>query len=88
MTWDRGNYKTISAASRSLKILDMGLISDIAEWCWLLAGHVCQAMPIFGWQLAESSSLNMQILTKSHGICGPETISAASRPMNILHIWV
>jgi hypothetical protein len=32
----------------------MGLISDVVMWCWLLVDHWCQAMPIFGLQLAES----------------------------------
>ena len=33
----------------------MGLMSNAAEWCWLLVAQECQAMPIlFGQQLAES----------------------------------
>jgi hypothetical protein len=40
--------QTISAASRPLNILHMGLMSAAAEWCWLLMAHVSQAMPIFG----------------------------------------
>jgi hypothetical protein len=36
----------------------MGLMSDAAEWCWLLLdAHGCQAMPIFGKRLAESFAL-------------------------------
>ena len=64
----------------------MGLMSDAAEWCWLLVAHGCQAMPIFRWQLAERFGTHTQNWTKSHGICGHETISAASRPLNILHM--
>jgi hypothetical protein len=52
-----GPHETISASSRPLNILHMGLMSDAAEWCWLLVAHGCQAMPIFGWQLAESLAL-------------------------------
>jgi hypothetical protein len=32
----------------------MDLMSDAAEWCWLLMAHVSQAMMIFGRGLAES----------------------------------
>jgi hypothetical protein len=35
----------------------MGLMSDAEEWFWLLVAHACQAVPIFGRQLAESLSL-------------------------------
>jgi hypothetical protein len=45
-----GIHQTISVASRPLDILHMGLISDVAVWCWLLVAHWCQAMPIFGLQ--------------------------------------
>jgi hypothetical protein len=79
--------QTISAAFRPLNILHMGLMSDAAEWCWLLMAHVSQAMPIFWKWLAESFALlQQQICIKSHGICGQQTISAASRPLNILHM--
>jgi hypothetical protein len=53
--------QTISAAFRPLNILHMGLMSDAAEWCWLLMAHVNQAMPIFGRGLraaAESLALS------------------------------
>jgi hypothetical protein len=32
----------------------MVLINGVAMWCWLLLAQRCQAMPIFGLQLAES----------------------------------
>jgi hypothetical protein len=35
----------------------MGVISDVAVWDWPLLTHWCQAMPIFGLQLAESLAL-------------------------------
>jgi hypothetical protein len=35
----------------------MGLMNDAAEWCWLMMANVCQAIPIFGWPLAESLAL-------------------------------
>ena len=35
----------------------MGLMSDAAEWCWLLVAHGCREMPIFGQQLAGSLAL-------------------------------
>jgi hypothetical protein len=40
------DHETISAASRPLNILHMGLMSDAAEWCWHLMAHGCQAIPI------------------------------------------
>jgi hypothetical protein len=54
-------HETISVASRSLEVLHMGLIRDAEVWCWLLVAHLCQAMPIFGLQLAESLALCKQI---------------------------
>jgi hypothetical protein len=60
---------------------------DAAEWCWLLVAHECGVMLIFGprgwlkvWHWHE------QIWIQSHDICGHETISAASRPLNIIHM--
>jgi hypothetical protein len=50
-------HETISAAFRPLNILHMGLMSDAAEWCWLLEAHGCQAMPIFGQLRAKGLSL-------------------------------
>jgi hypothetical protein len=63
----------------------MGLMSDTGEWCWLLMAHRGQAMQIFELQLAESLALKAN-LDQNHGICGYETISAVSRPLNILHM--
>jgi hypothetical protein len=54
---------SISDASRPLNILHMCLISDVEMKRWLLVAHLCQAMPIFQQQLAESlaiSSLNFK----------------------------
>jgi hypothetical protein len=64
----------------------MGLMSDAKEWCWLLVAYGCQAMTIFVRQLEKIFGSHQQFWTKSHGICGHETISAASRPLNILHM--
>jgi hypothetical protein len=79
--------ETISAASSPLNIIHMGLMSDAVEWCWLLVAHWCRAMRVFGlrgwlkvWHLHE------QIWIQSHGICGDETISAASRPLTFLNM--
>jgi hypothetical protein len=36
----------------------MGLISDVAVLCWLLLGHWCQAMSIFGQHFAERLALS------------------------------
>jgi hypothetical protein len=71
-----------------MNILHMGLMSDAGEWCWLLMAHGGQAILVFGLQLAESLApySYQQIWTKSHGICGYETISAAFRSLNILHM--
>jgi hypothetical protein len=56
--WTKSNgicgHETISVAFRPLNILHMGLMSDAAEWYWLLVAHGCQTMPIFGLRLAES----------------------------------
>jgi hypothetical protein len=35
-------------------MLYKGVISDVAVLCWLLLGHWCQAMSIFGQHLAQS----------------------------------
>jgi hypothetical protein len=43
-------HETISAASRPLNILHLGLMSDAVEWCWLLMAHGCEVMPIYGQQ--------------------------------------
>jgi hypothetical protein len=65
----------------------MGLMIDDPEWCLLLLAHRCQAMPSFALQLAECLALmSKQIWTKSHGICGHETISATSRSLNNIHV--
>jgi hypothetical protein len=45
----------------------MGLMSDAAEWCWLLMAHVCQTMPIFGQHLPE----NLGLISKS----GPKVMA-------------
>jgi hypothetical protein len=33
----------------------MGLMTDAAEWCWLVEAHGCQAMHIFRLQLKAKS---------------------------------
>jgi hypothetical protein len=43
-------------------------------------------MPIFDGGLLKVWHYHQQIWTKSHYICGHETTSAASRPLNILHM--
>jgi hypothetical protein len=50
-------HETISAASRTLNVLHMILVSDAEKWCWLLEAHGCQAMQIFGNRLAETLAL-------------------------------
>jgi hypothetical protein len=41
------------------------------------------------WKTAgENFGSHQQFWTKSHGICGQQTISAASRPLNILYMVV
>jgi hypothetical protein len=78
--------ETISAASRPLNIIHMGLMSDAAEWAgswWPTGAGSCQFVD-GSWQ--KVLHWHEQIWTKSHGICGNETISAASRPLNILHM--
>jgi hypothetical protein len=79
-------HETISVAFRLLHIIHMGLISDVEVCCWLLECCSCQAMPIFGQQLAESLALFKQIRTKSDPICGHETISVAFRLLHIIHM--
>jgi hypothetical protein len=79
-------HETISVASRLLHIIHMSLISDVEVCCWLLECCSCQAMPIFGQQLAESLALFKQIRTKTDPICGHETISVPSRPLHIIHM--
>jgi hypothetical protein len=37
----------------------MVLMSDAAEWWWLLIAHGCQAMPILKRQLADSFMLEL-----------------------------
>jgi hypothetical protein len=48
------SHETKGDASRPLKMSLMVLINGVAMWCWLLLAQWCQAMPIFGLQLAES----------------------------------
>jgi hypothetical protein len=78
-------HETISAAFRPLNVLHMGLMSDAAGLCWILVVPVHEAMPIFdgGWLKV---GIHQQIWTKNQGIYGHETISAASRPLNVLHM--
>jgi hypothetical protein len=80
-------HKTKPVASRPINILHMGLMNDSEDWFLLLVVHGCQAMSFFKLKLAESLALIItQILTKSDGICGLETIPVAYRPFNILHM--
>ena len=66
----------------------MILVSYAEEWCWLLEAHECQAKPIFGSRMAETLALisKYEPIANSLGIDGHETISTASRPLNILHM--
>jgi hypothetical protein len=49
--------------------------NGVAMWCWLLLSHWCQAMPIFGLQLAESFGIytGKQIRLKIDHIGSDET---------------
>jgi hypothetical protein len=51
----------------------MVLLNDIAMWFLLLLAQWCQAMPIFGLQLAESFELCKIIRVKPDGIGSDET---------------
>jgi hypothetical protein len=84
-SWHLCFRETISAASRPLNILHMGQMNDDAEWYWLVMAHWCQAMPIWN-RIWLKIGTDQQIWTRNHGICGHETISSASRPLNILHM--
>jgi hypothetical protein len=62
-------HETISAASRPLNVLHIGLMSDAAWLYWILVAPVHQAMPIFDgdWLMIGT---HQQIWTKNQGICG------------------
>jgi hypothetical protein len=85
-THDTSNHDTVSVASRHMDMLHVGLISDVAVWCWLLLAWWCQAMSILVNNWLNVWHFNQQIWSKTHDTSNHDTKSVASRPLDMLQM--